>query len=158
VTDSSQATPEQLEEQVREDLMRLEAYRNQLSQMLQQHQVLSASRADHIRAREALEGLERAGSDTEVLLPIGGEAFIRGGPDRKGPVLIGIGSGYVAEVDRPRAVEMLAQRTKQIEDAGTDIEGQMRSLEERITAISRRVEAMTSRSGPDGTPDDVGGD
>jgi prefoldin alpha subunit len=151
--------PRDIEQQVQEDLSRLEAYRSQLGQMLQQHQVLQASHADHLRAREALEGLERAEADADVLLPIGGEAYVRGHPDRKGPVLLGIGSGLVAEIERPRAVEMLAQRAKQIEDAASGLEQQLRTLEERMNQISRRVEALTSRGAPgDGAPGDVGGD
>ncbi|HEV2316789.1 MAG TPA: prefoldin subunit alpha [Thermoplasmata archaeon] len=147
-----------LEQQVQEDLVRLDAYRGQLTQLLQQHQVLAASRADHVRAREALEGLDRAGDSTDVLLPLGGEAYIHGRPDRTGPVFMGIGSGFVAEIDRPKAVELLAQRTKQIEEAGGELEGQMRQLEERIDLITRRVEALTARGAPpeSGSPGDVG--
>ncbi len=150
-------TPAELEQQVQEDLARLEAYRAQLAQMLQQHQVLAASHADHVRARESLEGLDRATDDSEVLLPLGGEAFIRGHPDRTGPVLLGIGSGYVAEIERPRAVEILAQRTKQIEEAANGLQGQMRALEEQMSTVSRRVEALTMRPG-DGQAGDVGFD
>lgn len=141
------AGAESPESQVQDDLVRLDAYRNQLNQMLQQHQILGASRADHLRAREALEGLGRDSAEGDVLVPIGGEAFIHGRPDRSGPVFLGIGSGFVAELPRAVATEMLAQRTKQIEDAAGELEGQMRGLEERITLIGRRVEAMTSRAG-----------
>jgi prefoldin alpha subunit len=152
-------TPGEVEAQVQEDLMRLDAYRNQLNQMLQQHQVLAASRADHLRARASLSGLERASDGSEVLVPLGGEAYIRGSPDRHGPVLLGIGSGIVAEFERPRAEELLAQRTKQIEEAAGELEGQIRTLEDRISMISRRVEALTSRPGAASEGAfDVGGD
>ena len=148
----------ELEQRVQDDLVRLEAYRAQLSQLLQQHQVLAASRADHLRARESLEGLERAGDASDVLLPLGGESYVHGRPDRTGPVFMGIGSGYVAEMERPKAVELIAQRTKQIEEAAGELEGQMRQLEERIDLVSRRVEALTARAPPEdrGAPADVG--
>jgi prefoldin alpha subunit len=152
----AQATPEQ---QVQEDLVRLDAYRNQLSAMLQQHQLLSASRTDHLRAREALDGLERSGAESEVLIPIGGETYLRGSPDRSGPVLIGIGSGYVAQMDRPRAAELLGQRITQIEQAARELEGQIRSVEERIQIVSRRVESLAGPGAAAGEePADVGGD
>jgi prefoldin alpha subunit len=156
----SSPSPEDLERQVQEDLMRLDSYRNQLNQMLQQYQLLAASRTDHVRARQSLEGLERAGEDSSVLIPLGGEAYIEGHPDRSGPVLLGIGSGYVAEIERPKALELIQQRTKQIEDAVTDLEGQMRTLEERMNLISRRVEAMSARApGPgEGFAGNVGRD
>jgi prefoldin alpha subunit len=149
----STPSPEEIEHQVQEDLMRLESYRNQLNQMLQQYQLLAASRNDHVRARQSLEGLERSSADSSVLLPLGAEAYIQGQPDRTGPVLLGIGSGYVAEMDRPKALEIIQQRTKQIEDAVGDLEGQMRALEERMNLISRRVEALSGRGPGPGEAD-----
>lgn len=152
----SASAREEIDEKVQEDLLRLDAYRNQLAQMIQQHQVLAASRADHLRAREALHGLEGAREDSEVLVPLGGEAYIRGHPDRTGPVFLGIGSGYVAELERPRAAELLAQRTKQIEQAARDLEAQILQVEERMTLLRRRVESMEARSGSEPPHGDVG--
>ena len=68
------------EQEVQEDLVRLDAYRNQLNAMVQQYQYLSASRSDHLRARETLEGLERSKENVEVLVPLGGDTFVRGAP------------------------------------------------------------------------------
>jgi prefoldin alpha subunit len=144
---------EKLEAEVQEDLLRLEAYRNQLSASLQQHQILTASRADHDRARESLEGVDRALPDAELILPLGGEAFVRGTVDRSAPVLIGVGSGVVVEMDRPKVIELLAQRLVKIDQAIRDLEGQMNALDERIQMLSRRLDAVSR--GP--APGDVGG-
>jgi len=143
------------EQQVQEDLLRLDAYRNQLTALLQQHEILSASRQDHIRARESLEGVDRAPASAEMLLPLGGETFVRGSVDRDAPVLVGVGSGVVAEMERPKVVELLADRTVRIEQALRDIEGQMASLDERIQALSQRLDSIARESG---APTDVGSD
>lgn len=148
------------EQQVQEDLVRLDAYRNQLSAMLQQHSMLVNSHADHLRARETLEGLESPGGDAAALIPVGGEVFVQGSPDAAAPVLIGIGSGVLMEASRAKGSEILAERAGQIEAAVRDLEGQMRTLEGRIQALTERLE-RASRDGPDGptgTPGDVGGD
>lgn len=144
------------EEQVRDDLMRLDLYRNQLSQMLQQHQMISASRTDHVRARETLEGLDRTAIDPELLIPVGGDTFLRGSPRDSAHVLVGIGSGIVVEMERPKASQLLAERLTQLDQAAHDLETQMRSLEERITVLSSRLEALTQgaeRPGPGGAND-----
>ncbi|MFZ0830492.1 MAG: prefoldin subunit alpha [Thermoplasmata archaeon] len=144
------------EEQVRDDLMRLDLYRNQLSQMLQQHQMISASRTDHVRARETLEGLDRTAVDPELLIPVGGDTFLRGSPRDSAHVLVGIGSGIVVEMERPKASQLLAERLTQLDQAAHDLETQMRSLEERITVLSSRLEALTQgaeRPGPGGAND-----
>jgi prefoldin alpha subunit len=138
--------PPVTEEQVRDDLMRLELYRNQLSQMLQQLQLISASRADHQRARETLEGLERVGTDPELLIPVGGDTFLRGAPRDRAHALVGIGSGIVVEMEQPKASQLLSDRLNRLDQASQDLETQIRSLEERITVLSSRLEAL-SQSG-----------
>jgi len=151
----SASAPQMTEQQVQEDLLRLDAYRHQLTALLQQHEILSASRQDHIRARESLEGVDRAPASAEMLLPLGGETFVRGSVDRDAPVLVGVGSGVVAEMERPKVVELLANRTVRIEQALRDIEGQMASLDERIQALSQRLDSIARESG---APTDVGSD
>jgi prefoldin alpha subunit len=142
------------EEQVQEDLMRLEAYRNQLQAIIQQHQILTASRADHARARESLEGVDRTGPSDELLIPLGGETLVRGSIARDAPVLIGMGSGVVVEMERPKAMELLAERLVKIDQAIRDLEGQMNALDERIQFMSRRLDSL-ARAPVSG---DVGGD
>jgi prefoldin alpha subunit len=139
------------EQQVQEDLLRLEAYRNQLNSAIQQHQILSASRQDHLRARESLDGVESAPADANLLLPLGGEAFVRGSVDRSAPVLIGVGSGVVVEMERPKAAELLSQRVGRIDQAVRDLEEQMTALDERIQILTRRLDAIAraSAGGPD---------
>jgi prefoldin alpha subunit len=143
------------EQEVQEDLLRLEAYRNQLNALLQQYQILSASRVEHARARESLEGIESAESAAEMLLPLGGETYVRGGVERDAPVLIGVGSGIVVEMNRAQVTELLAQRTTRIEQAIRDLESQMSTLDERIQLLSRRLDDL-ARSG--GAASDVGRD
>lgn len=148
------------EQQVQEELLRLDAYRGQLSAMVEQLQYLQASRADHGRAKESLEGLERLDGPGELLIPLGAETFVRGAPAPAPKVLIGLGSGIIVEVERPKAVEMLADRLTKIDEASHDLEGQVRTLDERVQILTRRLEAATQRGGPDVgmDPIDVGGD
>jgi prefoldin alpha subunit len=152
---SPSARPEaNVEAEVQEDLLRLDAYRNQLNTMLQQFQFLSASRTEHARARESLEGVERAEPTAEMLLPLGGETYVRGSVVREAPVLIGMGSGVVVEMPRAKVAELLAERLVRIDQALRETEGQMATLDERIQLLSRRLDDL-ARSGPAGP--NVGG-
>jgi prefoldin alpha subunit len=151
---SSPSTPEVTEQQVQEDLMRLDAYRSQLNALVQQHQILTASRQEHLRARESLDGVDRAPTDAELLLPLGAEAFVRGSVDRSAPVLVGIGSGVVVEMERPKVVELLSDRLGRIDQAVKDLENQMTGVDERIQILSQRLDAI-ARASASGS--DVGG-
>ena len=154
------ASPPMTEQQVQEDLMRLDAYRNQLNQLVQQHQYLAASRGDHLRAKEALEGLDRLGDGSELLIPIGGETFVHGRPTAGQKVLIGVGSGVVVELERPKVIEILAERLTKIDQAAQELEGQIRGLDERVQLLARRIESVSQSGGPPEGPgptsDDVG--
>lgn len=141
------------EARVQEDLYRLEAYRSQLNQLMQQHQLLTASRAEHLRARESLEGLDRLSPGTELLIPLGADSFLRGTAAVEARVLVGIGSGVVVELERPKVSELLAQRLKRLDEASEELEGQIRTLDERLQIINQRLEAMSqSTAGGDGAP------
>ena len=130
--------------------MRLDAYRGQLNAMVQQYQYLASSRTDHLRARESLEGLDRVGEDPEILIPVGGDAFLRGKPMEKAPVLLGIGAGVVVEMERPKVSEILAQRLVKIDQASQELEGQIRTLEERIQVLAQRLDSVTQGTETDG--------
>jgi prefoldin alpha subunit len=149
MADASPKAEPNVEAEVQEDLMRLDAYRNQLNAMLQQYQILSASRTEHARARESLEGVERSEPSAEMLLPLGGETYVRGAIVRDAPVLIGMGSGVVVEMDRAKVAELLAERLVRIDQALRETEGQMSALDERIQLLSRRLDDL-ARSGPAG--------
>lgn len=152
---ASSAEPVPTEAEVQEDLIRLDAYRSQMNGLAQQHQILIASRQDHLRARESLEGIDRSSAGDEMLLPLGGEAYVRGRVQKDAPILLGIGSGVTAEMDRAKASEVIAERITRIEQAVHDIEAQMNSIDERIQLLSRRLDAAsrTARA-----PSDVGRD
>lgn len=156
----SARAPAVTEEQVQEDLMRLDAYRNQLNQLLQQHQLLAGSRADHERAQVTLEALDRIDAHREVVIPLGAETYVRGSASGSAPVLLGLGSGVVVELDRAKAIEMLHSRVERLDSAGEDLDGQIRTLEERIELLSQRLDALTRGGGRGDAPgpDDVGGD
>ncbi|MHB1435614.1 MAG: prefoldin subunit alpha [Thermoplasmata archaeon] len=156
----SSPTPASLEERAQEEMARLDAYRSQLNAMLQQHQMLQSSRLDHERAQRSLDGIERAEAGREILIPLGGETYVRGTVQRGTPVLIGIGSGVTAELPREQVAETLAQRITRIDSAARELEGQIRTLEDRIQWLTQRLDALArGEPVPSGTADtDVGGD
>ena len=154
----STPAPPVTERQVQEDIARLDAYRNQLNALLQQHQYLSASRNEHERARTTLEGLDRVPAASELLIPVGGETYLRGTPAPTTKVLIGIGDGFVVELERAQATELLAQRLGKIEQASGEIEGQVRTIEERIQLLNRRLDALARATSGAPIPGDVGRD
>lgn len=159
MSSSGRETPPS-EQQVQEGLLRLDSFRAQLNAMIQQHQYLTSSRGEHLRAKESLEGFERSGDGGELLVPLGAEAFVRGQTVRSSSILLGIGSGLIVEMERPKAIELIAQRVGRIDQAMEELEGQMRTLDERISMLSERLDRMTRGGAEPGSlpSGNVGGD
>lgn len=135
-------TEESLQASVQEDLYRLEAYREQLTALVRQQELLRMSLESHARAQKTLEELEHMDTAREILLPIGAEAFIQATPRSKDKVLLGIGSGVVAELERSRALEILSQRRSQLEKSEVSLLNQVRKVEGEANAIQSRVQAI----------------
>ncbi|EQD49600.1 Prefoldin alpha subunit (pfdA), partial [mine drainage metagenome] len=108
----------------------------------------------------SLDGIERAEDGRELLIPLGGETYVRGTVQRRTPILIGIGSGVTVELPREQVVETLAQRITRIDSATRELEGQIRTFEDRIQWLSQRLDALARGEPlPSGAADtDVGGD
>ena len=154
------APPPEAERRLKEDLYRLEAYRNQLNALLQQHQLLTASRSEHRRATDSLAGLDRTAPGAELLIPLGADTFLRGSAVPNARLLVGIGSGVVVELEREKVAELIAQRLTRLDQAANDLEAQIQTVDERVQMISQRVEAMAQGPAEPGRTGvvDVGGD
>jgi prefoldin alpha subunit len=138
------------ERQVQEDLVRLEAYRAQLSSLWRQLDYLRLSIAEHSRARQVLEDVDRWDRERELLLPLGGETYLRARPGDLDRVLLGMGAGVVAELPRAAALEKINERLLRLEKADRELEGQARRMEQETQALSERLEAIAEQGPAEG--------
>lgn len=126
--------------------MRLEAYQNQLNAMVRQQEMLRLTHADHLRARATLEEMDRMDPGREMLLPVGGDTFIRASPQGLDKVLIGLGSGVVVEIERAKGLELVNARILRLEKSEDQLGGQMKKLEEQATLLQQRLQAASEAS------------
>jgi prefoldin alpha subunit len=129
------------DEDMQNDLARLEEYRNQAGAILRQQEMIRMSIAEHQRARDTLEELERLDSKREVLAPVGAETFVMMTPGSTEKVIIGLGSGFVVEVERVRGLEMLNERIGSLDRAQQEMVNQLQMLDNEAQALSQRLEA-----------------
>ncbi len=151
-TDDLSMAGSRREEEVQEQIARLDAYRNQLNAMLRQHELLRMSLGDHTRARQVLEEMERFDSRQEILLPVGGEVFVRAEPTDKDRVLLGLGRGVTVEMERPRALEMVNERILRLERSERELGEQIHRLEEQVAMISQRLELAAQQEASPNPP------
>lgn len=132
----------ELQASVQQDMARLEAYRDQLTALVREQELLRLSLEAHARARQTLEELEKFQKDRELLVPLGAETFLQATPRSTEKVLLGIGHGFVVEIERAKALEMLGRRNDELQKGEHSLSQQLRRIETEAAQVQSRLQAI----------------
>lgn len=119
-------------------------YKNQLALLQKEIEKLTLTALDASNASHTVESIEHG----DVLVPIGSGSFVKGIVTSQN-ILLGIGAGYVIEVDKETAVGRIRKREAAARDAinrlsqeysaiAAKLEGAKRQLQEIEMQIIRR--------------------
>ncbi|RLI26674.1 MAG: prefoldin subunit alpha [Candidatus Hecatellales archaeon] len=86
-------------------------------------------------AKTTLENLEKLEVGDEILVPIGGDSFLKAKIMDKDRVIIGIGAGVTVEKTLKEAVSLVDGRTVELGRARADMEKQLAQVMERMEYI-----------------------
>ncbi len=111
------------EEDITKNLTLIEYYKQQLESIELQLQYLQSTLMEYQRAKITVEQLNSVDDNSEILIPVGGGAFLNGSLKNASNVLIGVGAGIIVE--------------KTVEEA-------MGKLDERISRIQENLDKMAS--------------
>jgi len=133
------------EQELRQAMSAIEAYRAQLEAVNEQAQLLQMSLEDYSRAKDTLEAVAKGRPGEEVLMPIGGGAFIYATIAKTDRALVGAGSGV--SIDRPmeEAVAAVNTRIGELMDALKKVGESGTVLEAKIEQLTQAVEQEYQR-------------
>jgi prefoldin alpha subunit len=118
-------------------------YLEQTAESLQQRlSMINAALTDLTYANETLEGLEKEKENAQLLIPIGGSAYMRvklADPDK---VIISLGSGVSTEKTLAQAKETIKERTEELEKTMQSGQQQFQQIAERIGSGRNRLQTM----------------
>lgn len=117
------------EEEITRNLTLIEYYKQQLESIDMQLQYLQAALADYQRAKMTVEQLHAADENSEILIPIGGGAFVNGSLKNASNVLIGVGAGVVVEKTIDEAVTKLDERITKLQEN-----------QEKVLSIAQKIQ------------------
>ncbi len=120
----------------------LDAYRAQLDALQKQQEILALSLEEMMRARETMARYKQAGKGAEVLVPVGGNAFLFGQIADVDRAVIGIGSDVLVEEPIPAALERIDGRIKQVQEAVGGLGQRIVDLDARVQAQSEFVQGV----------------
>jgi len=129
-----------------EELRRLSVemrFLEQTADTLQQRMsMLNAAITDLTYANATLDGLEQEKENSELLVPVGGNSYIRAKLATPDKVIIGLGAGVSVEKPLAEAKSMLKERLDELEKSAVSAQQQFSQIAERINSGRSRLETL----------------
>jgi prefoldin alpha subunit len=120
-------------------------YLEQTAETLQQRiSMVNAAISDLTYANMTLDGIEKEKEDAELLVPIGGSAYIKAKLADTNTIIVGMGSGVSVEKTLAEAKVTLKQRLDELEKTMNAAQQQFSQVAERINSGRSRLETLIS--------------
>ena len=133
-----------------EELRRLSVemrYLEQTAETLQQRiSMVNAAISDLTYANMTLDGIEKEKENTELLVPIGGSAYVKAKLADTNTVIVGMGAGVSVEKPLAEAKATLKERLDELEKTLNAAQQQFSQVAERINSGRSRLETLLSSS------------
>ena len=136
-----------------EELRRLSLemrYLEQTAETLQQRiGMVNAAITDLAYANMTLDGIEKEKESAELLVPIGGSAYVKVKLADSNKVIVGMGAGVSVEKTLQEAKTILKERLDELEKTMNSAQQQFTQVVERINTGRNRLETLlaTAREG-----------
>ncbi len=132
------------DEELNRYMVQIEQYKEQMSQLEMQFQYLHAALADYNKAKMTLENLSNADTGSEVLLPIGGGAFISATAKNASKVLMDIGGDLVTEKTPEDVIKKIDERLENLEKTQVKMNEMMQNLQNEAAEVSAKAQKLIS--------------
>lgn len=104
--------------------------------------MVNAVITDLTYASMALEGLEKEKENSELLVPIGGNSYIRTKLENPDKVIVGMGAGISVEKTLQEAKEILQKRQENMEKTRLSLQQQLAQIAERMSEDREKFDAL----------------
>ncbi len=132
------------EEELQKHMEMIEYYKEQLRSLELQFSYLQSAIADQTKAKLTLEKLSKVKTDADMLLPIGGGAFIDATAKNPSKVLLEVGYGVVLEKTADEAAEKIGKRINDLQQTEERISSMAQQLQMEAAKASDKVERLLS--------------
>jgi prefoldin alpha subunit len=120
-------------------------YLEQTAETLQQRiSMVNAALTDLTYANMTLDGIEKEKENSELLVPIGGNTYVKAKLADTNKVIVGMGAGISVEKTVADAKITLKERLDELEKTMSAAQQQFGQIAERINAGRGRLETMLS--------------
>lgn len=132
------------EEELQKNMAIIEYYKEQLRSLELQFSYLQNTIADYTKAKITLEQISKEKKEADILLPIGGGAFIDATAKNPAKVLFDVGNGIIIEKTANEAAEKIGKRIKDLQQTEEKISSMAQQLQNGAADASVKVEKILS--------------
>jgi prefoldin alpha subunit len=93
-------------------------------------------------ASMTLDGIEKEKENSELLVPIGGNSYIKAKLENPDKVIVGMGAGISLEKTVQEAKEIIKKRLENLEKTRTSLQQQLAQVAERIEEDREKFETL----------------
>jgi prefoldin alpha subunit len=150
---------EKLESKNEEELRRLSVQLRLLEQTAEAIQsrmnIINAVITDLNYAGITLESLEKEKENSELLVPVGGNSYVRAKLENSNQVIVGMGAGVSVEKTMPEAKAIVKKRLEDLEKTRLSLQQQFAQIAERMNQDREKFEGLLAKIREGKTSKDV---
>jgi len=120
----------------------VEQYKEQLNQFEMQISYLHQAINDYNKAKISIENISKQDKNSDILMPIGGGAFIEGNTKNSKKFLIDIGAGYVVEKETNDALKKIEERIKELNENIERLNDIKNKTEQEATEVYQKAQKL----------------
>jgi prefoldin alpha subunit len=148
-----------LEKKSEEELRRLSVelrFYEQTAETIQSRiNMVNAVITDLTYANIALEGLEKEKENSELLVPIGSNSYIKAKLENPDKIIVGIGAGVSVEKTLQETKDIVKNRQENLEKTRLSLQQQLGQVAEKINEDREKFESLMTRLREEKTPKNV---
>jgi len=117
--------------------------------------MINAVITDLTYANMTLEGLEKEKENSELLVPIGGNSYIKAKLTNPDKVIVGMGAGISVEKTLHEAKDIIKNRLENLEKSRTNLQQQLAQVAEKMNEDREKFDRLVAELRRGKTPKNV---
>ena len=133
------------DDEFRQAMATLEAYKVQLDAMAQQSNFFKLSLEETMRARDTLRAFANANEGDEILVPAGASSFVIATVTSKKKAVVGIGNKVSIDMDLTEAADYMAASVEEVQEALKKLSDAIQEMNVKARELSLAVQQEYQR-------------
>ena len=133
------------DDEFRQAMATLEAYKVQLDAMAQQSNFFKLSLEETMRARDTLKAFAEAKEGDEIMVPVGASSFVIATVTSKRKAVVGIGNKVSIDMDLDDAAKYMADGVQEVQEAISKLNDAIQEMNAKARELSLAVQQEYQR-------------